>query len=196
MGSSGSGRHRTVNRGAIDAARRLDMRNLRSRGFLRPGASCSGPVSWTRRGQESGSISLTVDLSDINAAFAQLDFNLDGIPKSQRIALEAVRCRFGGRRFYFRCPLTERRCLVLALSNGIFASRQAHHLTYYSQSEGELDRLIRAKRKAEDRVFGRDGHPIPTGVNRERLLRRFREIEERHEALFASESIRRFGFEI
>ena len=196
MGSSLSGRYRTKNRGSIDSMLRLDMRILRTMGFLCPGAVASGPVSWNRHGVSAGSISLSVDLRDQNNPFAMLRFSVNDVPKVQRVALEAVPCGFGGQRYYFRCPTSDRRCVVLASVGGVFACRQVHRLSYSSQSESELDRLIQARQKAEARVFGRNGYPMPTGINRKRLLRRWRECEARAEAMFISESIRRFGFEL
>jgi hypothetical protein len=193
MGSIMSGRHRTTKRGSIDSKLRLDLRVLRTLGFLVPGAVASGQVSWTRRGEPSGSIRLSVDLRDRNNLFAVLEFSVNGEPKVQRVALEAAPCGFGGQRYFFRCPTSGRRCLVLAAVDGVFACRQAHRLAYSSQSENELDRLIRARETAKDRVEGRNGHPMPTGVNRLRLLRRWHELEDRVDVLFESESVRRFG---
>lgn len=66
--------------------------------------------------------------------------------------------RFGGLRWWFRCPATWRRCCKLYLPNGgrRFLSRQAYRLRYASQVETRLARLQRQCRKI-NRVLGGDG---------------------------------------
>ena len=193
MGGYSSGRYRTRNRGAIEETLRLDMTTLRRLGFLRPGAITTRPVHWTRGGERAGSITLTVNLSSLGDAHAILTYTADGDPKVQRVQLVAEPCRFGGHRFYWLCPVTWRRCTVLACSGGRFASRQAQRLTYATQSADALDRLRRARDKAEARACGQDGHPRPRGANRERLLQRWNELDEAWETLFGATLNRRWG---
>src|SRR5687767_12579691 len=66
--------------------------------------------------------------------------------------------RFGGLRWWFRCPATWRRCCKLYLPNGgrRFLSRQAYRLRYASQVETRLARLQRQCRKI-NRALGGDG---------------------------------------
>lgn len=193
MGSHSSGRYRTQNRGAVEQALRLDMRQLRRLGFIQTGAKFSGPVRWTYRGEPSGAINLTVDLTDPDNGHVTLDYSVGGEPLTRLVDLESVRCRYGGRRFYFRCPHNGRRCEVLCCVGGVFASREHHRLTYFSQSETPLDRLGRAKRKAEARVMGTDGNPRPRGENRARLLKRWSDLEAAWVDSFAMETTRRFA---
>lgn len=193
MGGYSSGRTRTRNRGTVEETLRLDMPLLRRLGFLRPGAIATGPVNWTCRGERSGSIKLTVDLSSLDDAHAILTYTADGDPKVQRVQLVAEPCRFGGHRFYWLCPVTGRRCAMLAYGAGRFASRQAQRLTYATQSEDALDRLRLARDKAEARAWGKGGHPRPRGANRERLVQRWIELETAWEDLFAATVRRRWG---
>ena len=194
MGGYSSGRYRTRNRGTVEETLRLDMPLLRRLGFLRPGAIATGPVNWTCRGERSGSIKLAVDLSSLDDAHAILTYAADGDPKVQRVPIVAEPCRFGGYRFYWLCPvMTWRRCTVLAYGAGRFASRQAQRLTYASQSADALDRLRRARDKAEARVFGKDGNPRPRGANRERLVQRWIELDAAWEDLFGATINRRWG---
>jgi hypothetical protein len=133
-----------------------------------------------------------MDLVDLDRAIAVLTYSANGEPKSQTISVEAEPCRFGGHRFYFRCPSNWRRCTVLACVNGTFASRQAQRLTYVSQSDDPLGRAYRARDKAEARALGQDGHPRPRGANRKRLVRRWIDREEAADALFTVTAMRRF----
>ncbi len=193
VGGHSSGRCRTRNRGSIEQALRLDMAKLRRMGFVRPGAIVSGSQHWTRRGEPAGSISLKVDLSSLDDAHALLTYTADGKPTAQRVRLAVTPCRFGGHRFYWLCPVTGRRCTVLAYAAGRFASRQAQRLTYASQTADAMDRLRLARDKAEARVFGKNGHPRPRGANRERLLERWVELDAAWEGLVTATITRRWG---
>lgn len=194
MGGSSSGRYRTRNRGAIEGTLRLDMTQLRRLGFLRPGAVTTGQVHWKRGSDRSWSIALKVDLSCLDDAHAILTYAVDGDPKVQRVQMFAEPCRFGGHRFYWFCPVvTWRRCTVLAYGGGRFASRQAQRLTYASQTADVLDRLRRARDKAEARALGKNGQPYPRGANRERLLQRWDDLDAAWEDLFAATIARRWG---
>ncbi len=134
MGGYNSGRYRVRNRGTVDAALRLDLRVMRWQGFLVPGATTSGVQRWTRAGEEAGSVRVKVDLTDPNAGVVVVRFNLNGDPREQEIRLASRAMRYGGRRYYFLCPKHGRRCEVLPMVGGVFASRQAGRLTYQSQS--------------------------------------------------------------
>jgi hypothetical protein len=193
MGGYSSGRYRTRNRGAVEQSLRFDMRQLRRRGFIRTGAHLAGTWSWSRGGEKSGAIAFRIDLSNPDDGHADLSFSVGDEPRQQRIVIEAVACRYGGRRFYFICPRTGRRCEMLCCVGGVFASRQFHRLSYASQSEDPLGRLHRARAKAEARALGQDGKPRPRGANRERVFEQWCAYEEAADALFASEAMRRFG---
>ena len=194
MGGYSSGRYRTRSRGTVEETLRLDMATLRRLGFLRPGAITTRPVHWTRGGERAGSITVTVDLTCLDDAHAVLTYTADGKPTVQRVPIVAEPCRFGGHRFYWLCPvMTWRRCTVLAYGAGRFASRQAQRLTYATQSADALDRLRRARDKAEARACGEGGHPRPRGANRERLLQRWIELDAAWEHLFGTTIARRWG---
>lgn len=193
MGGYSSGRYRTRNRGTVEEALRLDMATLRQKRFLQPGRSVTAPIWWTRGGERAGSITLTVDLTSLDDAQARLSYTADGVPKVQLVQLVAEPCRFGGHRFFWLCPVTWRRCTTLAYAAGRFASREAQRLTYATQSADALDRLRRARDKAEARACGEGGHPRPRGANRERLLQRWIELDAAWDHLFGATIARRWG---
>jgi len=192
MGGMSSGRRRVENRGSVENALRLDMRSLRRLGFLKTGSTSLGGIAWMRDGKQSSAIRVTVNLVDVNDAFVRLEFSVNMEDKIQWVRLDAVPCRFGGYRFFFRCPFTGCRVATLLCAGEVFGSRRSHRLTYASQSEGPLHRLYRARAKAEARAHGGRGFPIPRGANRERVLERWAACEEAADALFISESMRRF----
>lgn len=86
-----------------------------------------------------------------------------------------------------------RRCEVLPLLDGEFASREAHAITYASQSEGELDRAYRRRDKLRGRLDGANGLTSPTGAKRERLAGKWREAARKARALRSDALRRRFG---
>jgi hypothetical protein len=68
--------------------------------------------------------------------------------------------RFGGLRWWFRCPATWQRCCKLYLPNGgrRFLSRQAYRLRYASQVQTRLARLQRQSMKLNRALGGDGGH--------------------------------------
>lgn len=195
MGGSSSGRYRTRNRGTVQAAIRLDIRQMRRRGFLAPGAVTSGVQRWhwTATGEESGSVSVTVNLTDPASGFMVVRFTLNGEPRVQEISLDSRPMRYGGRRFYFICPRQGRRCEVLPMVGGVFASRQAHRLAYHSQSADRLGRLRDRADRLESRLWPAKGKPVPRGRNRARLVEAWAQASEAFEDVFAATVLRRWG---
>lgn len=195
MGGSNSGRYRERNRGTVDAAIRLDLRVMRRQGFLVPGAVTSGVQRWHRRatGEETGSVGVTVNLADPDAGFVVVRFNLNGDPRVQEIPLANLAMRYGGRRYYFLCPKHGRRCEVLPMVGGVFASRQAHRLTYQSQSEDQLGRMRERARELQKRLWPDKGKPTPRGANRERLLAAWERADTAFESIAAATFMRRWG---
>lgn len=195
MGGYSSGRYRTRNRGTVDAAIRLDLRVMRRQGFLVPGAITSGVQRWHRvgTGQETGAVSVSVNLADPAAGFVVVSFSLNGDPRVQEIPLASRSMRYGGRRYYFLCPKHGRRCEVMPMVGGVFASRQAQKLTYQSQSATEIDRMQDRARRLEKRLWPDKGKPVPRGRNRERLLAAWEDADTAFESMFAATITRRWG---
>ena len=98
MGGGRSGRYRTRNQGAVDQCLRLDMRILRRGGFVQPGARRSRRWRWHLKpgNQPAGTILFAIDLTAPDAGFAEPWFALNGEPRTQRIAIGSVPCRYGG----------------------------------------------------------------------------------------------------
>jgi len=195
MGGYSSGRYRERNRGTVEGALRLDLRVMRRQGYLVPGAVTSGVQRWhwAATGQESGSVSVSVNLVDPASGSLTIRFNLNGEPKVQTIDLVSVPMRFGGRRYYFLCPKHGRRCEVLPSVGGVFASRQAQRLTYQSQSSDQIDRLRDRAHRLEKRLWPDKGKPRPRGRNRERLLDAWERADSAFENMFSATVMRRWG---
>ncbi len=188
MGSYLSGRRRTQNRGTVDAACRIDIRFLRKHGALKEGRISSGTLRWNRRGEPAGSMGYTVSMCGDDRRLV-LSYAVNGDPRSTTVRLVASPMRFGGYRYYALCPRTLRRCEVLAVVGGVVASRQAHRLTYASQSMDRLGRLRERMDRSERRLCEKHRR----GQNRERLTQAWISASEDFEGLLATEAMRRFG---
>ena len=193
MGGLNSGRRRISSVAAIDFTKTLDIRRFRAHKYLRSGFVTQAIWSWRRNDENTGSVTLVFSILSPTQAAIQIDFCLDGECKRQQVALDAVKCRYGGYRYYFICPASGRRCEVLALLNGYFACRQHHRLTYASQSETALDRMGRRVRKLEAQAKGLNGYQCPRGVKKHRLLTAWLDGLWDWESAIEAEGMRRFG---
>jgi hypothetical protein len=75
----------------------------------------------------------------------------------QRLELIAQPRYFGGQQWYFKCPVTHRKCSVVWLPPGAnrFCSRQAwgKQVAYSTQFESKFDRAITARQKVKSRLI-------------------------------------------
>ncbi len=104
---------------------KLDLNRLIQWGVARPGAKCYSTIRWSyrRTDHEIASGRLTADLIGMQRGWLRLELGaLD-----QWIDLEPAPRHFGGRQWYFICPVTGRRASVLWKPPGAtrFASRQS-----------------------------------------------------------------------
>ena len=76
----------------------------------------------------------------------------------QRVDLIAEPRHFGGRQWYFQCPVTGKKCSVVWLPPGAsrFCSRQAwgNQVAYSTQFEPPFNRAISAREKVKARLIG------------------------------------------
>ena len=100
--------------------------------------------------------------------------------------------QFGGRRWWFSCPVSGRRCGVLYLPRGAskFASAKSYGLDYAVTRMTKLDQIWRRMAQISGRLGGEPGPqgppPRPDGMpaaTYRRQLRLWREAEERLDAL-------------
>lgn len=107
----------------------------------------SGMVNWSSDGEKTGSVGIMVSTRDgdeyLKFNYTQTD-NYSGEKKDfdYRIPLTTTDCHFGGRRYWFICPLFRngvycgRRVGVLYKGGDYFGCRHCYNLTYYSRNEG------------------------------------------------------------
>ena len=154
MGGYGSGRSGW--RGVIEGRRRMDIRWMRWRGWLIPGAE--GSLSWSSNGESAGTASYRVDadLGHIELLYSVRDDDGDSWERVQiRVPITRAPCRYGGERTYWRCPRCWRRCEVIVMASGgrTWGCRTCLGLRYTSQG---LDTRHRLQHRA-DSIYARLG---------------------------------------
>ena len=95
------------------------------------------------------------------------------------VLLDWTECNLGGKRPWFLCPGCGRRVAILYVDS-LFQCRQCLRLTYQSQREGHLDRLLRRKDKIRKKLGWQDGmeYRKPKGMHRKTYLRLIEEYED------------------
>jgi len=126
----------------VDDYPRIDIRDMKRRGKLEPGAS--GTLSWACHGRLVGTVNYECHRN-----------RLDLIQHSERhtVQFETTPCNYGGRRKWFLCPGCTRRVAVLCDVGGSFLCRHCHDLRYLSQNQSRLRRLISRRQHIAKRIF-------------------------------------------
>lgn len=202
MGGYGSGRQ--GGRGTIQGTASYILNSHALRG-LRPGTRGSGNIIWG----DGFVASLTFKVGEYDAHY-ELEHETRSTWKPTRqvhykVPLTWTEPRFGGRRWWWCCPLSGRRCGCLYLPFGAkyFAGREAYRLAYQSQRETPSDRAMRKARKLHRRLggdglaLGQFAPPKPKGMQwrtYERLVARWQAAEARADLLFFQSAARRFGW--
>jgi hypothetical protein len=177
MGSYGSGRRRSRNLGDVECAARLDLRWLRRLERGNASAQWTKDLSWAVGRDARVLARCLVTQRRRPDGSGQLDIHGGASVDAQKIEIVALPMRFGGVRLYYICPKLGHRCEVLYLHEGAFASRQAHRLTYRSQSLDKLGRLRRRADTLRRRRLGGEGHRRPRSAIRLRLQDEYRSAE-------------------
>ena len=216
MGGYGSGRQ--GGRPTIEGCQSLKL--VINRG-MRPGAEAlrrHGPpedaevqagfdVTWTEddAAEPLAGVQVTLACSG-DCATASLRFDIDHLggrtgPQAQRVDIVSTPCRYGGRRWWWLCPRTGRRCGKLYLPNGgpLFLGRTAYRLAYASQGHSALDRSHDRLRRLHRKLGGQYGcfdDPLPDKPKGmrwrtyERLVAEWEDTSGRHDDMADARTVR------
>lgn len=206
----GYGSRRPVERAVFEDGFPLDLGKLIRDGLIRPGMWKSSLIwRWVRTGEETASANYIATMDEAaRSGVLQLSYRMTVRGEQhdivEPIPLEALPQPFGGLMWYFRCPVTERRCRKLYLLPGglRFAARQAWRAGYLSQRQAPHDRALEQAFKIRKRLGNSSGigMPIdrPCGMHRttyERHMERlehYEEVVEGHLRQFLIDADRRF----
>ncbi|TVQ85207.1 MAG: hypothetical protein EA357_00875 [Micavibrio sp.] len=181
MGGKGSGNwYRWNKKTVIENCRDLDInRMIKLNAIIKEGWS-SGRWLWSDpdTGERVACVGYEADTRNRADSFLRLHYTLTKQDKKidYKVPLVRTKANYGGERFWFLCPVKQKRVSKLYLHPGgdIFASRHAYGLSYGCQSEDEGYRLIRKKHKLASRINnGRYSYSRPKGMHRktyERLV--------------------------
>ena len=133
------GRGRAQSHDTTDEYLRLDVRWLNRQGYLRPGYS--GIVNWSRRGERIGWICFDSADGEITLRYKTRPRGEEWQDRNYPVAVEWMRCRFGGNRAWFRCPSCGRRAAILYGAT-LFACRRCLRLVYESTREAPYSRAL------------------------------------------------------
>ena len=149
------GRWSYSNRWTVEKCKSLSINFLNKHRYFNGGIR-SGGCSWNRNGKPTGSIGFTVSILErdeyIRFQYTQTDRHTQEKTEfDYKVKLDWTHCHFGGRRWWFICPLVvngrtcNRRVGILYLASGkYFGCRHCHNLTYESCKESHrFDRLFK-----------------------------------------------------
>ncbi|EKD67325.1 MAG: hypothetical protein ACD_48C00479G0005 [uncultured bacterium] len=126
-----------------EESHKLDTQFLLKHGYLQD-IPRYGSINWSCRGEPTGSVSIYVYPQEGFIKFSYTQTNRwDGTKTDfdYTVRLVTSPCYFGGKRWWFRCPLLinglpcSRRVGVLYLAGKYFGCRKCYDLAYQSQQE-------------------------------------------------------------
>lgn len=171
----------------LDETKQISVSYLKSMGFLCRDVKVVSTVNWSRDGEPSGSITVEANLSE---RYVELRYLCDGTPISCRVRLESVKRHFGGREWYFVCPITERRCKKLYLIDGTFLSRYAcPSAMYRSQTYSRSVRTMLAEYFAMDEVEEFLSKPNSRTRYKGKITKRYARLLERERRVLMSPAV-------
>ena len=150
------GRWSYSSRWTVEECKTITTQFLNKHNYFNGGVSYGGGMNWSRNGEKTGSIGFTVSTVEgdeyIRFQYTQTDRNTEEKTElDYKVQLDWTPCYFGGRRWWFICPLMvngkacNRRVGSLHLGNGkYFGCRHCYNLTYESSKEShKFDRVFR-----------------------------------------------------
>jgi len=128
----------------IDELKSLSIADFKRFGYLKAGFQ-SGVIKWSRAGRTTGEIDVSMwFLEKEENGVIRFSYFIKGHPYDYEVKLEAFPTNLGsGRRWYFICAQTGKRCSKLHLANGYFQHRSGIPGAMYSkQTESAKTRMI------------------------------------------------------
>ena len=153
MGGYGSGSwYRWDSKSTTESQHRIDIRWLKKQGYLRPGNFRL--LSWSRGNEQTGSIGYRMEADRMVLNYRHRPHGGEWEQVEQTISFDRTPCNYGGHRTWFLCPRCWKRVAVLYGTGKYFFCRHCYDLTYSSQQESKLDRLMRKARKIREKMGG------------------------------------------
>lgn len=147
------GRYYWSKKKEADGLKQVSISFLKKHGYFNQGWH-SGIITWSRYGEETGSIGVQsfIDFEDaqyVRFIYIQMDNNTGKKRHfDYKIPLTTTSCYFGGKRYWFICPLSVngqycgRRVGVLYKGGDYFGCRHCYNLTYSSRNLSGIYKII------------------------------------------------------
>jgi hypothetical protein len=133
----------------FDEALQIHISKLKEWGYLIPSCQKPGTLTWSLRGEQTGSISIVVSTLEGNE-YLQLKYNFRDEPRDYKIRLVRKPTNLGiGEMWFFRCPSTGKLCRKLYLIGGYFLHREAFKGCFYeTQIRSKYGRFLDSNYRA------------------------------------------------
>lgn len=116
----------------LDEVHNISITNLKQWDYLKPDSWKSGIITWSRNGNKTGSVSISVDMD--TEPFMQLSYKSNGEPVDYKVKLVSVPSNLGkGQVWYFLCPHTGKLCRKLFAVGKFFLHRKAFPNAMYEK---------------------------------------------------------------
>lgn len=136
-------------------ALQISISKLKEWEYLNPEQIKIGTLTWSRNGNETGSISIKVNTHS-EQPYIELDYKYRDEPRNYKVSLVSMPSNLGkGLIWYFLCPQTNKRCRKLYSIGGYFLHREAFNGCMYetqtqSKKYRQLDKTLGAYFKTDD----------------------------------------------
>lgn len=136
-------------------ALQISISKLKEWEYLNPEQIKSGTITWSRNGNQTGSISIKVNTHS-EQPYIELDYKYRDEPRNYKVSLVSMPSNLGkGLIWYFLCPQTNKRCRKLYSIGGYFLHREAFNGCMYetqtqSKKYRQLDKTLGAYFKTDD----------------------------------------------
>jgi hypothetical protein len=136
-------------------ALQISVSKLKEWEYLNPEQFKSGTLTWSRNGNQTGSISIKVNTQS-EQPYIELDYKYRDEPRNYKVSLVSLPSNLGkGLIWYFLCPQTNKRCRKLYSIGGYFLHREAFNGCMYetqaqSKKYRQLDKTLGAYFRTDD----------------------------------------------
>ena len=130
-------------------ALQISISKLKEWEYLNPEQIKSGTITWSRNGNQTGSISIKVNTHS-EQPYIELDYKYRDEPRNYKVYLTSTPSNLNkGEIWYFICPQTKKRCRKLYSIGGYFLHREAFNGCMYetqtqSKKYRQLDKTLGA----------------------------------------------------
>ena len=136
-------------------ALQISISKLKEWEYLNPEQIKSGTITWSRNGNQTGSISIKVNTKS-EQPYIELDYKYRDEPRNYKVYLTSTPSNLNkGEIWYFICPQTKKRCRKLYSIGGYFLHREAFNGCMYetqtqSKKYRQLDKTLGAYFKIDN----------------------------------------------